>query len=222
MFTVTDGWKEAYPGAHAGILVMRDVANPDRHPELDRLKGELEEDLRSLFKDLGELKSLGPIKAYQAYYKRFKKTYHVVQQLESVLFKGKPIPRVAALVEAMFMAELRNMLLTAGHDLDLTRVPLKVDIAQGTEQYTRINGQEQVLKPRDMMISDREGVISSVIYGPDRRTMINPDTRNAVFTCYAVPGVTRQAVEQHLQGIEANVRVFSPNASVELMTVFSA
>ena len=121
MFRVSADWKRAYPGAHVGILAMRNVINPSRHPELDQQKEELETDLRTLFKEPDSLKSLGPIKAYQAYFKRFKKTYHVFQQLESVIFKGKPIPQVAALVEAMFMEELRNTLLTAGHDLDVVK-----------------------------------------------------------------------------------------------------
>ena len=47
-----------------------------------------------------------PIPAYNACYKGFKKTYHVQLQLESVALKGRSIPRVAALMEAMFMAEL--------------------------------------------------------------------------------------------------------------------
>ena len=61
------------------------------------------------------------IQAYAAYYERFNKTYHVQLQLESVALKGKSIPRVSALVEAMFMAELENLLLTAGHDLDVVQ-----------------------------------------------------------------------------------------------------
>ena len=39
MFTVADAWKTAYPGAAAGVLVMRNVTNPAGHPELDRWKG---------------------------------------------------------------------------------------------------------------------------------------------------------------------------------------
>jgi DNA/RNA-binding domain of Phe-tRNA-synthetase-like protein len=220
MFRVSDDWKRAYPGAHAGILAMRNVINPSRHPELDRQKEELETDLRTLFKEPDSLKSLGPIKAYQAYFKRFKKTYHVFQQLDSVIFKGKSIPQVAALVEAMFMEELRNMLLTAGHDLDAVKTPLKLDTAKGNEKYIRMNGQEQVLKAGDMMIADSVAVISSVIYGPDRRTMITADTKRVLFTVYAVPGIGTQAVRQHLEGIEANIRLVSPDAQLELLEVY--
>jgi DNA/RNA-binding domain of Phe-tRNA-synthetase-like protein len=220
MFRVSDDWKRAYPGAHAGILAMRNVINPSRHPELDQQKEELETDLRTLFKEPDSLKTLGPIKAYQAYFKRFKKTYHVFQQLESVIFKGKPIPQVAALVEAMFMEELRNMLLTAGHDLDAVQLPLNLDTAKGNEKYIRMNGQEQVLKAGDMMIADSVAVISSVIYGPDRRTMITADTKRVLFTVYAVPSIGAQAVRQHLEGIEANIRLVSPDAHLELLEVY--
>ena len=48
------------------------------------------------------------LKAYQEHYKRFEKTYHVHLQLESIVFKGKPIPTSVALVEAMFMAEVNS------------------------------------------------------------------------------------------------------------------
>jgi DNA/RNA-binding domain of Phe-tRNA-synthetase-like protein len=220
MFRVSDDWKRAYPGAHAGILAMRKVTNPSRHPELDQQKEELETDLRTLFKEPDSLKSLGPIKAYQAYFKRFKKTYHVFQQLESVIFKGKPIPQVAALVEAMFMEELRNMLLTAGHDLDAVQLPLNLDTAKGNEKYIRMNGQEQVLKAGDMMIADSVAVISSVIYGPDRRTMITAATKRVLFTVYAVPGIGAQPLRQHLEGIAANIRLVSPDAQLELLEVY--
>jgi DNA/RNA-binding domain of Phe-tRNA-synthetase-like protein len=222
MFTIADNWRNRYPQAHLGILTMRGVKGPERDPNLDRLKKELEDDLRSVFKDSAELKALAPIQAYQAYYKRFKKTYHVVHQLESVAIKGKPIPRVSALVEAMFMAELRNMLLTAGHDLDAIKPPLTLDVAEGTETYLGLNGQAQMLKAGDMIINDAQGVISSVIYGPDRRTMITRDTENVLFTVYGVPGVSEQAVHQHLEGIAANVLVVCPQAKIEILHVYSA
>jgi DNA/RNA-binding domain of Phe-tRNA-synthetase-like protein len=222
MIRVSDGWKQAFPGAHLGVLSMTGVSGPARQSELDKLKRELETDLRAVFTDPSELKALEPIKAYQSYYKRFKKTYHVVQQLESVALKNKPIPHVSPLVEAMFMAELRNMLLTAGHDLDLIRLPLLLDVARGTERYTKINGQEQVLKAGDMFIGDGEGVISSVIHGPDRRTMITAKTRNVLYTVYAVPGVSEQELKQHLEGIETNVKAAYPEANVGELTVWSA
>lgn len=203
---------------------MRNVVNPEGHVALYKRKEELENQLRARFSsyDRAALKALPTLQAYNAYYKRYKKTYHVQLQLESVVFKGKPIPRVAALVEAMFMAELKNLLLTAGHDLGVVQPPVKLDVAQGDERYVRLNGQEQELKPGDMMIADAEGVISCVLYGPDYRTRITPDTRQVLFTVYAPPGIGEQAVYDHLRDIRANVLLVAPQADVELLEVYGA
>ena len=224
MLELSGSWQAAYPGAAVGLLAMSGVANPEGHPLLERRRAEVEALLRSRYAglDRGGLKALPILRAYAAYYKRFDKTYHVLHQLESVALQGKAIPRVAALVEAMFMAELKNLLLTAGHDLEIIHQPVRVDVSDGSEQYTRLNGQEQVLKRGDMFIADAQGVISSIIYGPDRRTQITPATRQALFTVYAPPGIERQAVQQHLQDIQSNVMLIAPQAKVVALEVYGA
>jgi DNA/RNA-binding domain of Phe-tRNA-synthetase-like protein len=223
MFEVTPPWKTTFPGAYAGVLIMREVSNPAQDSELEKRKGELEAALRSQFagQDRAALSAHPVLQAYNNHYKHFKKSYHVQLQLESILWKGKSIPSVSALVEAMFMAEMKNLLLTAGHDLDIVHLPLTLDVSKGTESYTLMRGEEQILKPGDMMISDRSGIISNVIYGPDRRTQITAVTRNAVFTTYAPQGIEAQAVENHLQDIRDFILVFAPQAKLELLKIFS-
>ena len=71
-----------------------------------------------------------------------------------------------------------------------------------------------------MMISDTEGVISSIIHGPDSRTRILPNTRKAVFMVYAPSGISKQMVLDHLADIHAYVKLFSPNAEIELQKVY--
>jgi DNA/RNA-binding domain of Phe-tRNA-synthetase-like protein len=222
MFEVTSAWKSAYPGAHVGILVIHAVSNPAHDSGLERRKVALEEELRAQFsgQDRAAIGSHPVLQAYANYYRQFKKTYHIQLQLESIVLKGKSIPGVAALVESMFMAEMQDLLLTAGHDLDSLQLPLTLDIAAGTEEYALLRGEQQILKAGDMLIRDREGVISSIIYGPDQRTQITPETRNVVFTVYAPPGIDEQAVTEHLQHIQENVMVFAPQAHVELLKVF--
>ena len=87
MLNVTDDWKKAFPGAHVGVLSMSGVLNPDHHPAFDDVKRKLEDNLRAKFNDPGQIKALHQIKAYTAYYKRFKKTYHVQHQLDSIVFR---------------------------------------------------------------------------------------------------------------------------------------
>ena len=223
MFEITSAWQSAYPEAHAGVLVVRAVSNPAHHAELERQKLVLEEQLRARYagQDRAAIASHPVLQAYSDNYKRFKKTYHVQLQLESVALKGKSIPDVAALVEAMFMAEIQDLLLTAGHDLDTLQLPLTLDVATGDERYALLRGEEQTLKAGDMMISDQSGVISSIIYGPDRRTQITQNTQNVVFTVYAPPGIDEETVEHHLQHIRDNVLIFAPQAQVALLKVYA-
>ena len=224
MLIVSQAWKATYPGAAQGLLVMRNVANLEHHPKLEKRKAELEEQLRARFAgyDKAALTTLPSVQPYVAYYGQFKKTYHVLLQLESVALKGKPLPRVAALVEAMFMAELKNQLLTAGHDLEALREPLRLDVATGDERYILLNGKEETLKAGDMFIADAEGVTSSILYGPDYRTRITPDTCTALFTVYAPPGIEPATVRQHLEDIRAYVMLIAPEATVELLKVYGA
>ncbi len=219
MITASEAWKQRYPGTVVGVLVMRNVSNPPQHAALEERKAALEAELRERFvgQDRAALRALPVLQAYDAYYKQFKKTYHVQLQLESVVFKGRSLPSVAALVEAMFMAELKNMLLTAGHDLDAVREPVTLDVAQGTEHYTCLGGQETDLKAGDMAIADAQGVLSSIIYGPDARTPITPETRNVLFTVYGPPGVSAAAMQAHLEDIRDNVRVVAPEAEVAVL-----
>ena len=222
MFEPTPAWRSTYPEAHAGVLVMRAVSNPVHHAALESQKAALEQELRKQFsgQDRAAIASHPILRAYAEYYRRFKKTYHIQLQLESIVLKGKSIPTVAGLVEAMFMAEMKDMLLTAGHDLDALQLPLSLDVATGTEQYTLLRGEQQTLKAGDMMISDQVGVISSIVHGPDQRTQITPDTRDVIFTVYAPPGINEQTVAQHLQSIKENLLLFAPQAQVELFEIY--
>ncbi len=224
MLVLTDAWKAAYPGAAAGLLVMDKVANPSAHPALDQRKTELAARLRERYGSLtrADLVALPSVQPYVDYYKRFKKTYHVQLQLESVALKGKPLPRVAALVEAMFMAELENQLLTAGHDAGVVEPPIQVDVSHEGETFVTLNGQTQTLQPGDMVMRDARGVISSVLYGPDQRTRVRPETGRAAFAVYAPAGIGPERVTAHLHAIAANVRIVAADATIVSLEVSSA
>ena len=140
-------------------------------------------------------------------------------QLESVALKSKSIPSVAALVEAMFMAELKNMLLTAGHDFSRIVQPLTLDLSAEGETYHGIRGKTESCKAGDMVIRDGEGIISSVLYGPDARTRIIAETDAVLFTVYAPEGVNGEAVHAHLLDIEEYVRLASPHAKTDAVQV---
>ncbi|MGD0004208.1 MAG: phenylalanine--tRNA ligase beta subunit-related protein [Anaerolineaceae bacterium] len=224
MLESSNAWRGAYPGAQIGILALDSVANPEVCPELDLRKTALENRLRSQFagQTRQAIEALPTIQSYTTYLKPFKKTYHVLLQLESVTLKNKPIPAVAALVEAMFMAELESQLLTAGHDLNTLQLPVSIEVAKGDERYILRSGQEQVLKSNDMFIKDRKGIISDIIYGPDQRTQITQETRRVLFTVYAPAGISRNSLFTHLETMREYVKLISPKAETTVFEVVEA
>jgi DNA/RNA-binding domain of Phe-tRNA-synthetase-like protein len=219
VLVATDAWRRAFPGAVAGALAMRGVRNPERSAALEADKRRLEEDLRAA----GGAPAGEPVlDAYVEYYRARGKTYHVKAQRESVALKGKAIPRRAALVEAMFMAELDNLILTAGHDLEALAPPLRVDVTSDGDRYVQLNGAEAALERGDMMMADRGGIVSSVLRGPDRRTRITPETRHVLFAVYAPAGVGEDAVRRHLEDVQRNVLLVAPEAETEELATLTA
>jgi DNA/RNA-binding domain of Phe-tRNA-synthetase-like protein len=210
-------WRSTFPGACVGCLELHGVTNADRHPALDARLGELQTDLRSRYAsaDRAALANLSVLRAYQAHYKPFGQTYHVLRQLESVAFKGRELKSPGGtLVSAMFAAELSSLLLTAGHDLDALVSPLLVDCSRAGDRFAGINGQERELKPGDMLMRDGRGIISAVLHGPDHRTRLSAATTRALYVTYAPSGISPADVETHLDQIFAYVRLSDPQAHI--------
>jgi DNA/RNA-binding domain of Phe-tRNA-synthetase-like protein len=221
MFELHNMQKQEADRCKLGVLVMTEVDNLAPHNILDEQKRELESQLREKYEEIPrqELKSLHPMDCYVSYYKKSGYTYHVLSQLESVA-RGKVIPSVSPLVEAMFMAELKNMLLTAGHDLEKIKNPLTFANATGTEHYIGINRQQLSTVAGDKLLADGESVISSTLKGPDDRTCIEPTTKQVLYTVYAPQGIEDELILRHLNDIESYVQSFSTAARTQLIQLY--
>ena len=110
--------------------------------------------------------------------------------------------------------------MTAGHDLATLDLPVRLEVADGTEKYITLPGQEQLLKAGDMFMADRAGIISSILYGPDQRTRITPDTKNVLFTVYGTKGLEESLIRQHLEIMRDYVLIIAPQAEVKLLEVY--
>lgn len=222
--TVTDRWHTTFSGGYVGVLLVSPADNKERATCLDTRKREFEVRLRERYRGFtrADFPELEILKAYRDYYGRYGQTYHVQGQLESVVQKGKTLPNVSPLVDANFSAELETLVLTAGHDADLLTAPLTVDATKGGEAFAQMNGKTRTLKSDDMMMSDGEGIVCTILYGQDERTLISPETCRALYVAYAPAGVPRVAVQRQLDLVLENVRLFAPQVEVELCELYTA
>ena len=122
-------------------MCIRDSTYPDRsawditkfydlvHAELDALREKYADyDRKAVF---GE-------NLYFRFFKKFKKTYPVMQQFESVMFKGRPFPEEDPVMGVPFLLELTTFVLSGTHDaVSYTHLNRGLTVAQtglGREQ----------------------------------------------------------------------------------------
>jgi DNA/RNA-binding domain of Phe-tRNA-synthetase-like protein len=223
-FAVSDRWRQRYPGAVTGCLVVTNVANPAESEALNVRLSEIERELRERYDayDRAALRAAPPFDAYTRYYKQFGQNYHVLHQVESVALKGKAIPRRAALVEAAFAEELQSGLLTAMHDGGAIGDQILTDVATGKEKFTSYNGKSIQLDEGDMYMRDDRGILTSVIRGPAAYGLVTPDTTTVAVCVYAPEGIGPEAVRRHLDAIASNMRLVAPGAETTLADVIVA
>ena len=222
--TVTQAWRSAHAGALIGLLEVSGVANASASPELDARKRAVETKLRERFgrPTRADLIALPVMRDYVRYYKRFDKTYHVLQQLESVALKGKPLPSVSPLVDANFAAELDTLVLTAGHDVGKLQPPLRIDVSVEADTLVQMSGSAKRLPAGDMVMRDADAVSCSILYGQDNRSALSASTTAALYVAYAPAGVGEQAVRAQLDAILANVRLIAPASTLEQLALLPA
>ena len=214
--SATDNWRNTHPGGIIGLLELSGVENI-RSSGLDERKRSTEANLREHYQGSTrqDFLALPVMSAYEQYYKRFDKTYHVQLQVESIVLKGKNLPNVLPLVDANFIAEVETFVLTAGHDVAKLHGPVSIDVSREGDQMTQMNGTSKVIRAGDMIMKDTDGICCSIIYGQDNRSPISATTSHALYVAYAPVGVLEELVDTQLHKIEENIRLFSPSVIVE-------
>jgi len=201
--------KISYPEIVFGSLIVKNVPNRKKHEALEEWKREAEKKIREVYVDVDEDSM---IQRYNAYFKRWGKTYPIEFQIKTVK-GGSKFPQVSVLVDSMFVAELRNRILTSGHDLDAIQGDLTFDVSEEGERYLMLNGKEQELKENDVILRDEEGILGSILYGPAKRTSITLGTRNALYFAWCPYGMGDELIKVHLNDILSNLRTVSESVA---------
>ncbi len=149
--------------------------------------------------DRSQLKQLEILQPYVQYFKKFKKTYHLFLQLESFIHKNRPLPFITPLVSAYFLTELESGVLSSAHDLDKVEPPLTLEKSAGGESLTLINGEKRSAPAGDALLKDSSGLLTCVIQGQDKRTVLGPASQNAAYFVYGPPGVEERTLAAALE-----------------------
>ena len=151
---------------------------------------------------------------YFRFFKKFKKTYPVMMQLESFLLKGRPFPMENPVTAIPFLVELETQILSGTHDVD--DVHGTVRLFAGTEKapFAGMRGEEVHTYPGDFCARDDEGIIFSMIAGADARTCAKPGSRHVFYPVFGVAGQPEAEISAVLDRLEEYVRVLAPEADI--------
>ena len=151
---------------------------------------------------------------YNRYFKKYKKTYPVLQQLESYLLKGRPFPSGNPINEVTFLTELRTQVLLGTHDID--RISGQAELFRPTEKlpFPGMRGEQIHCYPGDITGRDEQGIILSLIAGADERTYIRLDSKHIAFLFFAVPGVTAAQIAAVQERLADYARTLAPEVEL--------
>lgn len=152
---------------------------------------------------------------YVRFFKKFKKTYPVMMQLESFLLKGRPFPQVNPVTEVPFLAELKTRHLMGTHDADAVRGTLRLFSGVGKEPFTGLRGEEVHTYPNDVCGRDDGGIIFSMISGADHRTCARQESRHVFYPVFGTPGLPAAEIAGQQALLKRYVLTLSPTAKIE-------
>ena len=152
---------------------------------------------------------------YFRYFRKFKKTYPVMMQVESFLLKGRPFPEGRYINAVAFLTELKTRILMGTHDAE--RIDGDIVIYTETEKvpFPSIHGSEGHSYPGDTTGRDGSGVIISMIAGADSRTCLHEDSTHVLYLAFGTPNTSVEVLDECLDQAEEYVKTLAPNAVTE-------
>ena len=151
---------------------------------------------------------------YVKFFKKFKKTYPVMLQFESVCFKDRPFPAFNPISEIAFLAEITTFVLSGAHDIDSVSGDVQLYIATEKEDFEGMHGTLHTY-PNDFCARDDKGIIFSLIAGTDSRTCAKQDSRYVLYPVFGTPDIPLETIEKGIGTICRYVKVLAPDAEIE-------
>ncbi|MFR4068161.1 MAG: hypothetical protein ACLT1T_04295 [Oscillospiraceae bacterium] len=155
---------------------------------------------------------------YFRFFRKFKKTFPVMMQFESVLLKGREFPKSNAVTAVPFLAELETHVLTGTYDVEQLLGPAELYLAQAKEPFAGLRG-DLVHTHRRSLRPRRGRHHLSMIAGADARTCARQTSRHVFYSVFGVPGQDPAALRPMQERLAEYARILAPDAEVSCQTI---
>ncbi len=186
--------KERYPTMRLGLVEVKGSVNTGSR----ELRDERSTVERIVKKEYRNWEKVDIIKAYDKFFGRHDRPFPILEGVKAVL-KGKGIPTLSPMVDAMLLAELKHLVLMGVMDSDRMDGALTVDQAMEGDEFTNMAGDTVTLEQGDVVVKDRGGVIGTYLEGQSLRTKVTGKTKNCAYFAFYVPGVKDARIKNCLK-----------------------
>ena len=198
---------ELFPDCEIGVLVLHDIKNTEEHSQqygevIAKLLKESEEEARKYLTE--PVISQNPVIAvWREAFSKFKTKKGARSSIEALLKrveKGNGIGGISPLVDVYNAVSLRYSLPCGMEDLDAVQGDLRLTVTEGGDSFFAL-GDEKVSEtlPGEVCYLDDEGAVCRFWNWRDgQRTMITPQTRNAIAIIESVDPSRHDVLEEAL------------------------
>ena len=152
--------------------------------------------------------------SYYRFFKKFKKTYPVLLQYESIIFKNREFPKNNPIIEIPFLLELTTLVLSGTHDVTKIEGPVNLCLSHNKTSFEGMRGEAHTY-PGDLFAMDNRGIIFSEIAGSDARTCASKDSTHVIYPIFGVPDINKDIIANAISKLISYINVLCPDAKIE-------
>ncbi len=152
---------------------------------------------------------------YFRYFRKYKKTYPVMMQVESFILKNREFRRDNYLNCIPFLSELKSHILLGSHDVSKIEGDLILYSSNDKEVFMGMGDREAHAYPGDVTGRDDKGIILSLISGADNRTCLNDNSRHILYFIFGVPGISKEDITSVKEELVSYINVLDNDAKCE-------
>lgn len=184
-----------------GVVVLKDVDNKNKNPEIANLLREAESQLRNNF-DSEKINQHPHILAWREAHKKFnndpRRYMPSVWAIAKRVVKGGELPAINNLVDLYNYICLKYVVPVGGEDLDQCSGDIILTYADGNESFREIGALENNPPEKgEIVYKDDEGVLCRKFNWREAdRTKLTEETKNAVIVIEALPPIARDVLEK--------------------------
>lgn len=212
---ISDDIIQRYPKINIGIVFTKGINIKETDPELEKLKKEVENKLKSEL-SLDTLVQHPFINAWRETYRSFGAT-KVKEHLPSAeslirnVLKGSSLPKVNTLVDLYCMVSAKHLIPIGGYDLEKIKGDIILRFSKGGEKFLGLGKFEEwkETNPGEVVYADEEKILCRRWnYKDCKITAIRPETKNVCLQVDGAEGIPAEAVKKATEELAENIKIF--------------